>query len=100
MVKSSLVKPSTNQINRICNRGVLNAAEHELERLYGPPPEEPTLGDLTSHVERFVSWNGPLFGATAVTEAVRKLDRTNVIDARLVWIGLNTYIMEKQEPPF
>ena len=100
MTSTSLVAPSTAQINCICNRGVLNAAEHELERLYGPMPEEPTLEDLTKHVQRFVSWSGALFAATAITEAVRKLDRTNTMDAQHVWIGLNTYIKEKQEPPF
>lgn len=72
----------------------------EIELAYGPMPEEPTLEELKRLIQRFVDWDGPLFAATAISEAVRKLDRNNIIDARLVWIALNANIMERKEPPF
>lgn len=100
MTKTSLIAPSTRQINRICNRGILKIAHDEIERVYGPMPEEPTQDELKRLLQRFVDWSGALFAATAISEAVRYFDRNDVIDARLVWMALNANIMERKEPPF
>lgn len=84
MTKTTLMTPSMQQINRICNQRILGVAQDELEHALPPMPEEPTLDELKRLIQRFVDWDGPLFAATAISEAVRKLDRNNIIDARLV----------------
>lgn len=62
--------------------------------------EAPQIEELEKCVGRFVKWAGSMFAATAVSETVRKLDRANRLDARLVWAALNAYIAEKDELPF